>query len=331
MMKYTLALAAVATASATLFSDDTTFQKYMWENFKKEHGRNYETMEEENARFSNFLQNLKVADQRNVEERKAGGSAVHGVTQFFDLTQVEFKARYTNADVSKKVTVAKDTKLYASASTTQDWTGIYTTPVKNQGYCGSCWAFSATEQIESDTMRTLNTTFILSPEQIVQCDRTSAGCNGGWTESAYNYVKKAGGITQDSDYPYTSYLGTTGSCKATIPTQVVTVTGFTTIGGSTASAIETNMANYVLSTGPLSVCLDASSWNSYTGGIMKVCGQSVDHCVQAVGVDTGTNGYWKVRNSWGVSWGESGYIQLAYGSNTCDITNDPTWTNVQSV
>ena len=155
-------------------------------------------------------------------------------------------------------------------------------------------------------MRTLNTTFILSPEQIVQCDKTSFGCNGGWTESAYSYVKKAGGITEDSLYPYTSYLGTTGTCKATIPKQVVTATGFTTIGGSTASAIETNMANYVLSTGPLSVCLDASSWNSYTGGIMKVCGQSVDHCVQAVGVDTGTNGYWKVRNSWGTTWGESG-------------------------
>jgi C1A family cysteine protease len=247
------------------------------------------------------------------------------------LTQAEFKARYTNADVSKKVAGEKDTKLYSSASTSQDWAGIYTTPVKNQGYCGSCWAFSATEQIESDTMRTLNVTYSLSPEQIVQCDRTSMGCNGGWTESAYNYVKKAGGITQDSDYPYTSYLGTTGTCKSTLPKLVVVPTGFTTITGSSTSAIETNMANYVLSTGPLSVCLDASSWNSYTGGIMKVCGQSVDHCVQAVGVDTGSNGYWKVRNSWGTTWGESGYIQLAYGANTCDITNDPTWTTVKLV
>jgi C1A family cysteine protease len=104
------------------------------------------------------------------------------------------------------------------------------------------------------------------------------------------------------------------------------LTGFTTIGGVTAKEVETNMANYMLSTGPLSVCLDASSWNSYVGGIMTVCGQSVDHCVQAVGVDTSaTNGYWKVRNSWGTTWGEKGFIRLAYGQNTCDITNDPTY------
>ena len=85
-----------------------------------------------------------------------------------------------------------------------------------------------------------------------------------------------------------------------------------------------NMASYVSSTGPLSVCVDASTWNSYTGGVMRVCGNSVDHCVQAVGVDT-ASGYWKVRNSWGTSWGESGFIRLAYGANTCDITNDPTY------
>jgi C1A family cysteine protease len=92
------------------------------------------------------------------------------------------------------------------------------------------------------------------------------------------------------------------------------------------------MASYVQSTGPLSVCLDASSWSSYTSGIMSSCGDSVDHCVQAVGVyPASTDGYWKVRNSWGTSWGESGYIRLAYGANTCDITNDPTYTVVSLV
>ena len=73
-------------------------------------------------------------------------------------------------------------------------TGTYTTPVKDQGYCGSCWAFSATEQIESDCMRVSGETPILSPEQITQCDSTSYGCNGGWTENAYDYVQSAGGM-----------------------------------------------------------------------------------------------------------------------------------------
>jgi C1A family cysteine protease len=269
---------------------------------------------------------LKIADQRNQEELEHGGSAVHGITFLSDLSEDEFKAKFLTSDVSLK----SKTPEFAPTSTKNvsaalvDWTGVYTTPVKDQGYCGSCWAFSATEQIESDSMRTLKTSYILSPEQITQCDKTSSGCNGGWTEHAYNYVNRAGGIETESDYPYTSYTGKTGTCTATSSKYVISVKGYKTISG------ESNMASYVQSTGPLSVCLDASSWNSYTGGIMSVCGKSVDHCVQAVGVYPTTGGYWKVRNSWGTSWGESGYIRLAYGQNTCDITNDPTYVEVST-
>jgi C1A family cysteine protease len=175
-------------------------------------------------------------------------------------------------------------------------------------------------------MRTLGTNYILGEEQIIQCDKTSQGCNGGWTEHAYDYVKNAGGLETEAAYPYTSYQGVTGSCKANKSLFVVKVKSYSTISG------EANMASYVQSTGPLSVCLDASTWSTYTGGVMTAatCGNSVDHCVQAVGVDT-TAGYWKVRNQWGTSWGEAGFIQLAYGTNTCDITNDPTYVVVSNV
>jgi C1A family cysteine protease len=352
-MIYPVVLAlALATASAKLFPGDHVQQKAMWESYKREHGRNYATMDEETQRFGFFLENLKVADLRNDQERKNGGTALHGVTKFSDLSQAEFQAGFLTADVTMKgkrsdagMTGLKPPRAEAGLV---DWSGVYTTPVKDQvstcsvqldmrklirscchqGYCGSCWAFSATEQIESDIMRTKSTTLILSPEQIVQCDTKAFGCGGGWTESAYGYVKTAGGIETDEAYPYSSYQGVTGTCKVNTKSFVAGVTGFTTIAGSDATTIEANMASYVQSTGPLSVCLDASSWNSYTGGIMTVCGNSVDHCVQAVGVDASTGGYWKVRNSWGTSWGEDGYIQLAYGKNTCDITNDPTWTTV---
>lgn len=289
-----------------------------------EHMKKYPSADEEKVRFSNFIENLKVADLRNEAEIRNGGSAVHGITQFSDLSNAEFASKYLRSDVSKKSNDAPVAKITATVTADLvDWSGVYTTPVKNQGYCGSCWAFSATEQIESDSMRTLGTSYILSPEQITQCDGTSSGCNGGWTESAYTYVKRAGGIETESDYPYTSYFGTTGTCSYEKSKSVLTVSGYTTVSG------ESNMAAYVQSTGPLSVCLDASSWSSYTGGIMSVCGKSVDHCVQAVGVyPASVNGYWKVRNSWGVTWGESGYIRLKYGSNTCDITNDPTYVSV---
>jgi C1A family cysteine protease len=85
-----------------------------------------------------------------------------------------------------------------------DWRGVYTTPVKNQGYCGSCWAFSATEQIESDCILQTGTELILAPQQITSCDKTSFGCNGGLTERAYDYVIRAGGIENETEYPYTS-------------------------------------------------------------------------------------------------------------------------------
>lgn len=325
-----VAIALAATASANLYVSDHTQQKFMWETFKQEHRKNYETMDEETQRFGFFLENLKVADLRNQGERKVGGTAVHGITKFSDLSQAEFESRYLTADVSMKPTRSEigseSIKPQVAQTGSVDWSGVLTTPVKDQGYCGSCWAFSATEQIESDSMRTLGTDYILSPEQITQCDTKAFGCGGGWTESAYAYVKKAGGIETDSAYPYTSYQGVTGSCHSSASDFVIKVSGFTSISGSTTSEKESNMANYMLSTGPLSVCLDASSWNSYTGGIMSVCGNSVDHCVQAVGVDNSASSpFWKVRNSWGTSWGESGYIQLAYGQNTCDITNDPTW------
>jgi len=321
------AIVASATA-ATVYPENPEFQAYLWEGFKRDHGKQYEPSEEI-RRFAIFLENLKIADRRNAEEIAYGGSAVHGITKFSDLTADEFAKSFLTADVSKKtggaevVEITTPVNLGASLI---DWTNVYTSPVKDQGYCGSCWAFSATEQIESDAMRQLKKSYVLSPAQITQCDTTSYGCNGGWSENAYNYVKKAGGLETEANYPYSSaiYNGKTGSCAAVASKEVVTITGYSTIKG------ESSMASYVQTTGPLSVCVDASNWSSYKSGILSVCGKSVDHCVQAVGVDV-TNKYWKVRNSWATSWGESGHIRLSYGSNTCAITNDPTYVTTKLV
>jgi C1A family cysteine protease len=325
-MIYTLGVALVlaASVSASVSRTDPTQLKAMWESFKREFGRSYSTMDEETNRFQIFVQNLKAAEQRQKDELASGGNAVHGITKFFDLSQAEFESRYLTADPKLKSServLDSEARTVDTTAALVDWTGKLTTAVKDQGYCGSCWAFSATEQIESDAIRTLGKTYLLSAEQITQCDKTSYGCNGGWTENAYTYVKNAGGIETEANYPYTSYQGVTGTCKSDSSKFVVKVTGYKTL------ASESAMASYVQGTGPLSVCVDASTWNSYSGGIVKTCGKSVNHCVQAVGVDTAA-GYWKVRNSWGTSWGESGFIRLSYGSNTCAIASDPTYATV---
>jgi len=328
--KIVLALALVAGANAKLYTEHKESQLYMWNAFKADFNKVYESADEEAMRFETFVRNLAIIDQRNEAD-----SATHGITKFADLTTAEFKEHYTNYEPSKKnlrTKTAKVEPLAAGTTVNQDWTGILTTPVKDQGYCGSCWAFSATEQVESDLWRTSGEEMILSAQQTTTCTYRNiivGGCNGGNTGPAYDYLEA--GIETDSDYPYTSgTAGVTGTCQADSSKFVAKTTGYTTVSSSASG--ESRMATYVGSTGPLSICVDAETWSSYTGGIMTVCGNSVDHCVQAVGINTeASTPYWKVRNSWGTSWGESGYIQLEYGKNLCDLASDATYVDAETM
>jgi C1A family cysteine protease len=299
----------------------------LWESFKSEFNKEYASEDEEAYRFNVFVENLRLIDSRNEVD-----TASHGITKFMDMSPSEFRETHLNyiPDPNRERVYDETIEpLPEGANTLIDWTGKYTTPVKDQGYCGSCWAFSATEQIESDYMRTSGKTQILSAQQVTSCTSYlfAGGCNGGSTEKAFDYAK--GGLETDSDYPYTSgKAGITGSCNADSSKYVVKATGYTTVSSSASG--ESKMASYVSATGPLSVCVDAETWSSYTGGIMSVCGTSVDHCVQAVGLDQ-SGGYWKVRNSWGTSWGESGFIRLKYGSNTCAIASDANYASTSAV
>jgi C1A family cysteine protease len=332
-MKYEIlsTVAVLAVTGATRLSESPPESlKLMWDAFKAEHKRFYSTEDEEYRRYGIFLRNLKLIDERNAEEREAGGSAVHDITQFADRTQEEFQGLLgwtPQNDSLRGENKVVDVPPYEGTESLVDWTGKYTTPVKDQGYCGSCWAFAATEQIESDAMRTLKTSYVLGPQQIVSCDNRDGGCNGGWQQSAYDYVHKAGGQEKESDYPYTSGTsGKTGSCQVNSNKFVLGVKDYSSVKG------ETNMANYVKSTGPLSVVVDASDWSTYRSGIKTSCGKNINHAVQAVGVDTSSGGYWKVRNSWGPSWGESGYIRLSYGKNMCAIaSNEATYVHPTKV
>lgn len=310
----------------------------MFQDFIDKRNRQYDVNGDEyNTRLGHFKNFLSTVDERNAKEAASGGSAVHGVTIFADYSPEEFKGLLGY----KKKTAAKDLPSdfsttflppkYKGSLTAVDWTGVYTTPVKDQGYCGSCWAFSATSQIESDAMRLLGVDYILSPQQIVSCDTQDAGCDGGLTEYAYEYVYEAGGLATAASYPYTSYYDISGSCES--HKAVVTITGYSSLVSNDdddSTVIESRMLDYVLSTGPLSICLVASTWDSYVSGVLSACpndADDVDHCVQVVGVDLGT-GAWKVRNQWSTDWGVNGFIYLKYGQNTCDITNDPTFVKV---
>ena len=204
--------------------------------------------------------------------------------------------------------------------------------MKNSGYdcLGSGWAFTVVSQIESDVRRQHGDdyNFVLSPQQLLQCITNNNGCDGGTVEYAYTYLKQ-NGLQLNNAYPYTSYNGVTGGpCAYNADLGVAKVAGyFTTLAGK-----EGCMGHYVQNTGPLSVCLYASSaWYSYTGGVMSSnsCSASTpNHCVQAVGVKPSSySGYWKLRTNYGTGYGEGGYVYISYGHNTCSITSDPIYTS----
>jgi len=197
-----------------------------------------------------------------------------------------------------------------------DWsTKGATTPVKDQGACGSCWAFSATETIESYTYLKTGKLPVLSEEQIVDCDTTCYGCGGGWPYLAYEYVKGAGGQDSEASYPYSAGNGNSGSCQFDPSNVQAKISGYKKVVGEPA------LQQTLQSTGPISVCVDASTWQSYQSGVLTDCGDSVDHCVQLTGyANWGKSGsYWIVRNSWGDSWGNQGFIWIQTGSDLCLI------------
>jgi len=194
-------------------------------------------------------------------------------------------------------------------------TGVY-----NQGACGSCWAFSTTENIESMWAIAGGGLKSLSMQQLVDCaGNGDGGCNGGNPPWTYPYVE-AKGLDDYSCYPYT---GTTDACayKSTCIGAKISNWGYITTTDN-----EGYMMDWIYQYGPPSVCVDAQYWQYYTGGIITAnCGTTIDHCVQITGWAT-IDGImaWVVRNSWGTSFGYGGYLYIEIGGDICEIGNEVT-------
>jgi len=294
--------------------------------FLATYNKEYKNATEFAYRLEVFKKNLQIAEQRN-----ADGEAVHGITKFSDLTNEEFRSFYLGYKAPTGARQELDIALTdSSEAASVDWRGhspAILTPVKNQAQCGSCWAFSATEQIETNYAMAGNAIPSLSVQQIVSCDKVDEGCNGGNTETAYAYVEKAGGLETEASYPYTSGKGKDGKCKDKKAKEVVAIKGFNTISKTEAS--EKKMVTQ-MGDSPISVCVDATKWQTYKKGILgRTCGKQLDHCVQAVGLNTdGAKPYWIVRNSWASDWGVDGYIYVEEGINACGIAKDATTVNI---
>jgi len=334
-----IALALVGAVSAgttapALFTTDKAVQKSMFEKFKNDYKVAYATPEEEMERFNVFVDNLKIWDERNIQEFINGGTAIHGVTKFADLSPEEFKAKYLR-DAQIKPKYPPRTIIPKVEEKVEDESGFQTvawcplTPmcqsdVQDQGACSSAYAISASATMASEDWRlNSNATTFLSYQQILDCDHLDNHCEGGIPENAYHYTFNVGGLDDNYYYPYSqaSYLnGTTGNCSVIADKQEIYASGYNAIASD-----ENTMALYMLANGTFADCVNADSWQSYTSGILTVCGNNSDHCIQVTGVNrTNTNGWWWIKNSWGIDWGMTGFIYLSYKNNTCNIINNPT-------
>jgi len=331
--------------------------KQMFARFKQRFNRSYPDDDTEMHKFLAFTWHVGRARELNAENSMQSGGdctdlfddphCVFGITKFADMTKEEFKATMLgyrpNANLSSLHVLTRDEIASGADVESKDWRQDgAVTRVKDQGGCGSCWAFSVTEEIESATFMATGKLPVLSTQQIISCDFNDDGCNGGNTDSAYRYVKKAGGLDSASDYPDTSHrTGRTGQCEWDGDTDV-SINGFTYAttpcdSGSCEDQDEDALASALASKGPISICVDAQNgWQQYRGGIFSSssCSSAArdqDHCVQLVGFDkTGDTPYWIVRNSWNTDWGEDGYIYIEMGRNLCGVADMATIAQVGS-
>ena len=291
--------------------------------FKQQFGRRYRSAEEETVRFGYFVENMKKADGFN----KRNPHAKFGVNNFSDYSSAEFKIFHNlkrdKARVAEKMELMpKSNRPVDASATSVDWrTKGAVTYVKNQGQCGSCWAFSTTGNIEGQWFLSGNSLTSLSEQELVSCDTNDDGCDGGDPSSAYQWLidYQGGKIATETSDPYESGGGSSPGCYG------YGDAGATIISYEALLGDESYMASWCAQNGPISICIDASSFQSYMGGIMTDCEAfSVDHCVLIAGFDaTNIIPYWIIKNSWGSSWGEEGYARVQMYTNQCDLTSEP--------
>jgi cathepsin L len=251
------------------------------------------------------------------------------LNKFADLTSAEFKLIYNGYKPElrrgQRTTTLADLRIGAYPSGSLDWVSKgAVTGVKDQGQCGSCWAFSSTGSIEGAVFLKHGHLTSLSEQQLVDCSGSygNAGCNGGLMDSAFKYVQ-ANGLCTESAYPYTAKNGVckSSSCSASTDSKISGYKDVSHTENALGAAVDIT---------PVSVAIEAdqSGFQLYKSGVFcGTCGTNLDHGVLAVGYGDDASGgaYWKVKNSWGTGYGEGGYIRMCRNSNKCGISNEPSY------
>jgi cathepsin L len=298
-----------------------------WTLFKRTYEKEYETSNEEFNRRLVWEDNVAIIRKHNLEADLGLHTYTLGMNKYGDMTIKEFVKQMNGLDLSLNRTNGADRHTYRAPANFKlpdsvDWrTKGYVTPIKDQGQCGSCWAFSATGSLEGQHFAKTKQLVSLSEQNLVDCSGKfgNFGCRGGLMDNAFNYIKSNMGIDTEPSYPYEAKDDT---CRFDAKNVGATDTGFVDI----AQKSETDLQNAIATVGPISVAIDAahSSFQLYRSGVYNepACSQTqLDHGVLAVGFDSqGGQDYYIVKNSWGTSWGNQGFIFMSRNKNNqCGI------------
>jgi len=297
--------------SASLSSDDDRAKYEEWQAAFGSNGS-----EED---FEIFQSNLRVIEQIQADDSSATYSHM---TPFANISPEDFKKRngYRATEGAAQAPLLDTSNLDASF----DWRDHgAVNPIKDQGQCGSCWAFSTVANIEGVGAVETGTLLDLSEQQLMDCDTADGGCNGGLPSNAFQFMIDQGmGLEGEAAYPYTAADGTCTEAKAQEKAFIA--------AWHQTSTDEAQIAASLQQYGPLSIGINANTLQFYTGGVASPTKSScnpraLDHGVAIVGFGTDSGkDYWTIRNSWGSSWGESGYFRMVRGTGACGLNSDVT-------
>jgi C1A family cysteine protease len=305
-------------------------------NFQDRFSKRYENMQEMETRFQIFRTNLRNIILHNLDYTQ---NFTMGINQFTDLTPQEFKDQYVGG--LKAEVGSYGCKTFSSsasgAPSSVDWRNKgAVTSVKDQGQCGSCWAFATTANAESVWAIAKGPLYDLSEQYLVDCSSGAGyynmGCNGGNPDSAFKYMINNGQCT-DASYPYTSGVSkTAGTCHACTKASV----SYTSCSDVKANDQVSLKGAVAMKPVVIAIEADTAYFQSYQSGILTStkCGTNLDHAVEIIGYgeENGTK-YWTVRNSWGPTWGENGYVRILRSDSTndigiCGVAAQPSFLNV---
>uniref|UniRef100_H3CUT5 Cathepsin S, ortholog 1 n=1 Tax=Tetraodon nigroviridis TaxID=99883 RepID=H3CUT5_TETNG len=298
----------------------------MWEEWKSEHSKSYDNQTQMAVRRAAWERNARLVARHNLEASAGKHSFTLELNHLADLTAEEIN-EMNNLKVEERAPVRNGTseeKLGFETPPSVDWrkAGLVS-PVQNQGFCNSCWAFSSLGALEGQMKKRTGFLVPLSPQNLLDCSISDGnlGCRGGYISKSYSYIIRNGGVDSDSFYPYEHQ---TGKCRYSVQGKAGSCSSFHVLPWGNEETLKAAVARV----GPVAVAVNAMlpTFHLYRGGLYDVpnCNPKfINHAVLVVGYGTSKGqDFWLVKNSWGTRWGEEGYIRMARNKkNLCGIAS----------